>query len=150
MQSTLDGAAQKWFSVLPIYIKSDWKRFTQEFFQKCLILKETNNIEEFYATKVESIKQLAVRNETLVLKRCMQDYKNTKKLESLMMTLTPQLRQEAKKESITSFLNPRCRFRLSKSSRKSTNHNKIGRSIKSKATICKQHPSHYFTNEQYS
>ena len=97
MQTTLDGAAQKWFSDLPIYIKSDWKRFTQEFFQKCLILKERNNIEEFYATKVESIKQLTVRNETLVLKTCMQDYKNTKKLESLMMTLTPQLRQKAKK-----------------------------------------------------
>ena len=29
-QTTLDGAAQKWFSVLPIKIKSDWKRFTQE------------------------------------------------------------------------------------------------------------------------
>ena len=28
---TLDGAAQKRFSVLPIEIKSDWKRFTQEF-----------------------------------------------------------------------------------------------------------------------
>ena len=31
IQTTLDGAAQKWFSVLPIDIKSDWKRFTQEF-----------------------------------------------------------------------------------------------------------------------
>ena len=31
MQSTLDGAVQKWFSVLPIDIKSDWKRFTKEF-----------------------------------------------------------------------------------------------------------------------
>ena len=31
IQTTLDGAAQKWFSVLPINIKSDWKRFTQEF-----------------------------------------------------------------------------------------------------------------------
>ena len=30
IQTTLDGAAQKWFSVLPIEIKSDWKRFTQE------------------------------------------------------------------------------------------------------------------------
>ena len=29
IQTTLDGAAQKWFSVLPIEIKSDWKRFTQ-------------------------------------------------------------------------------------------------------------------------
>ena len=25
IQTTLDGAAQKWFSVLPIEIKSDWK-----------------------------------------------------------------------------------------------------------------------------
>ena len=31
IQTTLDGAAQKSFSVLPIDIKSDWKRFTQEF-----------------------------------------------------------------------------------------------------------------------
>ena len=26
IQTLLDGAAQKWFSVLPIEIKSDWKR----------------------------------------------------------------------------------------------------------------------------
>ena len=31
IQITLDGAAQKWFSVLRIKIKSDSKRFTQEF-----------------------------------------------------------------------------------------------------------------------
>ena len=31
IQTTLDGAAQKWFSVLHIEAKSDWKRFTQEF-----------------------------------------------------------------------------------------------------------------------
>ena len=31
IQTTLDDTAQKWFSVLPIEIKSDWKRFTQEF-----------------------------------------------------------------------------------------------------------------------
>ena len=31
IQITLDGAAQKWFSVLPIATKSDWKTFTQEF-----------------------------------------------------------------------------------------------------------------------
>ena len=31
VQTSLDGAAQKWFSVKPIEIKSDWKRFTQEF-----------------------------------------------------------------------------------------------------------------------
>ena len=29
IQTTLDGAAQKWFSVLPIEIKPDWKKFTQ-------------------------------------------------------------------------------------------------------------------------
>ena len=27
IQTTLDGAGQKWFSVLPIEKKSDWKRF---------------------------------------------------------------------------------------------------------------------------
>ena len=48
IQTTLDGAAQKWFSVLPIEIKSDRKRFTQEFL-KILIQKETNIIKEFYA-----------------------------------------------------------------------------------------------------
>ena len=31
IQTTLDDAAQKWFSVLPIDIKTNWKRFTQEF-----------------------------------------------------------------------------------------------------------------------
>ena len=31
IQTTHDGAAQKWFSVLPIDIKTDWKRFTHEF-----------------------------------------------------------------------------------------------------------------------
>ena len=50
-QSTLDDAAQKWFSVLPIEIKSDSKRFTKNF-EKYLIQKETNNIKEFYARKV--------------------------------------------------------------------------------------------------
>ena len=29
IQTTFDGAAQKWVSVLPMDIKSDWKRFTQ-------------------------------------------------------------------------------------------------------------------------
>ena len=28
IETTLDGAAQKWFSVLPIDIKTNWKRFT--------------------------------------------------------------------------------------------------------------------------
>ena len=34
IQTTLDGAVQKWFSVLSIEVKSDWKRFTQEFSKK--------------------------------------------------------------------------------------------------------------------
>ena len=31
IQTTLDGAIQKWFSVFAIDIKSDWKKFTEEF-----------------------------------------------------------------------------------------------------------------------
>ena len=34
IQTTLDGAAQNWFSVWPIETKSDWKRLTQEFWKK--------------------------------------------------------------------------------------------------------------------
>ena len=49
IQTTLDGAAQKWFSVLSTDIKTDWKRFTQKF-SKCVTLKENNNIKEFYVT----------------------------------------------------------------------------------------------------
>ena len=50
IQTTLDGAAQKWFSVLPIDIKQIGKD-SQKNFQKCLILKEINNIKVFYVTK---------------------------------------------------------------------------------------------------
>ena len=49
IQTTLDGAAQKWFSVLPIEIKSNWKRLHKNF-QKCLTPKEINN-KEFYVMK---------------------------------------------------------------------------------------------------
>ena len=59
IQTTLDGASQKWFPVLPIDIKSDWKRFTQE---KCLILKEKNNIKEFYATKFADYQKKQLNN----------------------------------------------------------------------------------------
>ena len=51
IQTTLDGAAQKGFSVLAIDIKTYWKRFTQEILKKGLILKEINNTKEFYAMK---------------------------------------------------------------------------------------------------
>ena len=48
IQTTPDGAAQKWFSILSIDIKSYWKN-SHKILQKCLILKGTNNIKEFYA-----------------------------------------------------------------------------------------------------
>ena len=58
----------------------------------------------------ETIMQLAVRNETLVRKAFSlntHDYKNTKMTEVLMMTLTPELRKKAKKESFTSIFKSR-------------------------------------------
>ena len=73
----------------------------------------------------ETIKQLAVRIETLVRKAYSlntHDYKNTKMTEILMMTLTPQL----------------TRFRFSKTSRQtrtSRNHNETRRNGKSEITI---------------
>ena len=50
IQTTLDGAAQKWFSVLPIDIKSDWKRFTQEF-SKMFDSERNKQHQKFYAMK---------------------------------------------------------------------------------------------------
>ena len=69
-----------------------------------MILKEINNIKEFYAMKFadyETIKQLAFRIETLIRKAYSlntHDYKNTKMTEILVMTLTPQLRKIAIKK----------------------------------------------------
>ena len=51
IQTTLDGAAQKWFSLLPIEIKSTGKDLHKNF-QKCLTPKETNNNKEFYVMKL--------------------------------------------------------------------------------------------------
>ena len=104
-QTTLDGAAQKWFSVLPIEIKSDWKRFTQEFSK--MFDSERNKqhqrvlCNEIRRLPTKTIKQLAVRIETLVRTAYSlntHDYKNTKMTEILMMTLTPQLRKIAIKK----------------------------------------------------
>ena len=103
IQTTLDGAAQKWFSVLPIEIKSDWKRFTQEFSK---MFDSERNKQRVLCNEIrrlpnETIKQLAVRIETLVRKAYSlntHDYKNTKMTEILMMTLTPQLRKIAIKK----------------------------------------------------
>ena len=88
IQTTLDGAAQKWFSVLPIEIKSDWKRFTQEF-SKMFDSERNKQYQRVLCNEIrrlpnETIKQLAVRIETLVLKAYSlntYDYKNTKMTE---------------------------------------------------------------------
>ena len=105
IQTTLDGATHKWFSVLPIEKKSDWKRFTQEFSK--MFDSERNKqhqsvlCNEMRRLPNEIIKQLAVRIETLVRKAYSlntHDYKNTRMTEILMMTLTPQLRKIAIKK----------------------------------------------------
>ena len=72
IQTTLDGAAQKWVSVLPIEIKSDWKRFTQEF-SKMFDSERNKQHQRVLGNEIrrlpnETIKQLAVRIETLVRK----------------------------------------------------------------------------------
>ena len=105
IQTTLDGAAQKWFSVLPIDIKTDWKRFTQEF-SKMFDSERKKQHQRVLCNEIrrlpnETIKQLAVRIETLVGKAYSlntHDYKNTKMTETLMMTLTTQLRKIAIKK----------------------------------------------------
>ena len=93
-QTTLDGAAQKWFSVLPIEKKSDWKRFTQEF-SKIFDSERNKQHQKVLCNEIrrlpnETIKQLAVRIETLVGKAYSlntHDYKNIKMTEILRMTL---------------------------------------------------------------
>ena len=121
IQTTLDGAAQKWFSVLPIEIKSDWKRFTQEVSK--IIDSEKNKQHQRVLSNEncrlpnETIKQLAVRIETLVRKAYSlntHDYKKTKMTETLMMVLTPQLRKIAIKNRASrpsSFREPDLDFR---------------------------------------
>ena len=105
IQTTLDCVAQKWFSVLLIEIKSDWKRFTQEF-SKMFDSERNKQHQRVLCNEIprlpnETIKQLAVRIETLVRKAYSlntHDYKNTKMTEILLMTLTSQLRKIAVKK----------------------------------------------------
>ena len=95
IQTTIDGAAQKWFSVLPKDIKSDWKKFTQQF-SKMFDSEEKKQHQRVLCNEIcrlpnETIKQLEVRIETLVRKAYSpntHDYKNTKITEILMMTDT--------------------------------------------------------------
>ena len=87
IQTILDGAARKWFSVLPIDIKSDWKRFTQEF-SKMFDSERNKQHQSVLCNEIqrlpnETIKQLAVKIETLVRESFSlntRDYKNTKRL----------------------------------------------------------------------
>ena len=61
IQTTLDGAAQKWFSVIPIE-KNQTGKDSHKNFQKCLILKETNTTKEFYATKYADYQMKQLNN----------------------------------------------------------------------------------------
>ena len=72
IQTTLDGAARKRFSVLPIEIKSDWKRFTEEF-SKVFDSEKNKQHQRLLCKEIrrlpnQTIKQLAVKIETLVRK----------------------------------------------------------------------------------
>ena len=122
IQTTLDGAAQKWFSVLPIDIKPDWKRFTQEFSK--MFDPERNKqhrrvlCKDIRRLPNETIKQIAVRIETLVRKAFSlntHDYKKNKDYRNFNDDSNNSFTKNSnQKESITPFLNSRTRLRLKK------------------------------------
>ena len=72
IQTTIDGAAQNWFSVLSIEMKSDWKRLTQDFSKMFDSEKNKQHqrvlCNEIRRLSIETIQQLALRIETLVRK----------------------------------------------------------------------------------
>ena len=120
IQTTLDGAAQIWFSVLPIEIKSDRKKFTQEFF-KMFDSERNKHHQRVLCNDIcrlpnDTIKQLAVRIETLVRKAYSLNFLESQKCKDDRNLNddfnTPIAKNSNKKESITSFLNARTRFRL--------------------------------------
>ena len=92
------------FQFYQIDVKSDRKRFTQTF-SKVFDSQRNKKKQRILCNEIRRIpnetnKQLAVRIETLVIKTYSlntHDYQNTKMTETLMMTLTPQLRKIAKK-----------------------------------------------------
>ena len=111
IQTTLDGAAQKMFSVLPIEKKSDWKRFTQEFSKVFDSVRNKQHqrvlCNEIRRLPNETIKQLALRIETLVRKAYSL---NTHDLliphRNFNDDLNTSIKENSyKKESISSFLN---------------------------------------------
>ena len=93
------------FLVLPIEIKSDWKTFTQEF-SKMFDSERNKQHQRVLCNEIcrlpnETIKQLAVRIETLVRKAYSfntHDYKKTRMTGILMMTLTRHLQKIAIKK----------------------------------------------------
>ena len=101
IQTTLDRAAQKWFSVLLKNIQSDCKRFTQEI-SKIFDSERNKQHQRVLCNEIrripsETMKQLAVRIGKLVRKAYSlntHDFKNTKMTEFLMMSLTPQIRKK--------------------------------------------------------
>ena len=126
--------------------KINWKRFTQEF-SKMFDSERNKQQQRVLCNEIcrlpnETIKQLAVRIETLVRKAYSlntHDYKNTKMTEILMMTLTPQLRKIAiKKRASHPSSNSRTRFRFSKTSRQtrtSRNHNETRKNLSKNGVI---------------
>ena len=116
IQTTLDDAAQKWFSVLPIDIKSDWKKFTQKL-SKMFDSKRNKQHQRVLCNEIrripkKTIKQHAVRIEKLIRKAYYlntHDYQNKKMTETLMMTLTPPTitKNSDRKKSIASIFNSR-------------------------------------------
>ena len=114
IHTTIDGAAQQWFSILPIEIKSDWKRFTKEiskiFDSERNKQHQRNLFNDIRRLPKEQKKQLALRIENLVRKAYSlntHDYKNTKMTEILMMNLTLQLCKVAKLHFLC-FYNHKC------------------------------------------
>ena len=122
IQTTLDGAAQKRFSVLPKDVKTNWKRFTQEF-SKMFDSERNKQHQRVLCNEIrrlpnETIKQLAVRIETLVRKADSlntHDYKKNENDRNFNHDSdTPIKKNSYNKESITSLINSRTRFRFQK------------------------------------
>ena len=100
VQTTLNGAAQKWFSAFSIEIKSNWKRITQDCSKMFDSKGNKQNLRLLCKTirrlPNKRIKELGSRIEILIQKTYSlntHDYKKRKKTEK--MTLTPQLRTTA-------------------------------------------------------
>ena len=107
----------------PIDNKSDWKRVQQEF-SKTFDSERAKQHQRVLCNEIrglpnETIKQLAVRIETIIRKANSpdtHDYNNTKLTEFLTTNLTPQLQKIAVKMRSTSIINSRNLYRFPKTS----------------------------------